>query len=310
MNNTNKNSWYFNKSHQLGGTHLNLIYKRTKAPFEEGFINGIEYPGDILITEENKSAIISKILKVLSETNNKNKLFVFNSSLECSVDFPVFLIDSLKDIKLLQNLEVSGFFNPFDLSMLTMYKGEKRFFSDSSNAVFIELLCPYGFEGGNYKAPGNIDSLNVKSSDRCSYAGRRVHFEMSDDNFVSPCEIEADQFNYGTFRNVKKLSCGSNFASVKCYDVDSVLLGTLGESEIITMDFNSLSLRLDGQDVTLQDRVDLNWVGDVVLGYDVTPRVLNINNAYLPSVNKVRLNAGGEYFSRFPFLTNTSDEVQ
>ena len=112
--------------------------------------------------------------------------------------------------------------------------------------------------------------------------------------FISPIIVEADQFNSGRFRNLKTVSSNGNFDSVYCYEVDSVLLGAAPDSRMITMDFNSLSLNDNEPGSCSQERIDLNLVNELVLGNGVRPKVLNINHAYLPIVNNVKLNASEE----------------
>ncbi|MBT5346959.1 hypothetical protein HOL52_03760 [bacterium] len=241
MTNENKNSWYFNNSSDLSGTHLDLVYKKT------------ELPGDILITEANKSIIVNEILEVLSEPNNKNTLSVFTSFLNSSVDFPAFLIDSLK-YWALNNFNIRGCFNPFDLSSL-----------EYVNNLFIDLYCPDDFEGGVYTAPQMVGDLYVKSYEHliCSGSKEEDWWDDVTEGFKSPITIEANEFNSGRFRNLNTVSCANKFVPlVHCYEVDSVLLGRKGNSNNFNDKFHSLSFQYEGNN---SDSIDLYYVNNVVL---------------------------------------------
>lgn len=253
MSNTNKNSWYFNKSSDLGGTRLNLVYKETGQSSEKDFENGIELPADVLITEANKSMIVNQILEVLSESNHKNTLSVSTSFNNSSVDFPSFLIDSLKYVPL-ENFNISGCFNPFDLSSMEIV-----------NNLFIDLYCPDEFEGGVYKAPQMVGDLYVKSFEQPICSGSKEEDWWNDvtEGFKSPITIEANEFNSGRFRNLNKVSCANKFVPrVHCYEVDSVLLGRKGNSNKFNEKFHSLSFQYEGNNF---DSIDLYYVNNVVL---------------------------------------------
>jgi len=253
MENINNKSWYFNKSSDLGGTHLNLVYKETRQPLEKDFENGIELPGDILITEASKSMIVAEIFKVLSESNDKYTLSVSTSFLDSSVDFPAFLIDSLKYIPL-KNFNISGCFNPFDLSSMEIV-----------NNLFIDLYCPDEFEGGVYKTPQMVGNLYVKSFEDpiCSGSKEEDWWDDITEGFKSPITIEANEFNSGRFRNLNKVSCANKFVPlVHCYEVDSVLLGRKGNSNKFNEKFHSLSFQYEGNNF---DSIDLYYVNNVVL---------------------------------------------